>query len=410
MGVVSTALARVMSIVRAKGEGDVRPGPWTLPFSRGWLSADVGSYFNWWQMGGSIQSGSQSAMVAACCDAYAQTCAMLPGAHWRKLDNGGRERVGNSALSRLLRRPNTYQTPSDFMLNLTRSLYLDGNAYALALRNNRNEIDELHLMNSRLSSPSVIGPGVDDEGVEFEGGEAFYRLGGNSVIDYRLAGLDDRARIAEQLLVPMRDVLHIRLHSVDRYDWPFPLIGDTPLSAVWGDIATYEKIKGQQDQFFANQARPSAVLSTDLQLSREQVTELRDRWNEQSKGLHAGGVPILTSGLKVQPWTMGPPAKDMQVAELLKLTQDHIALVYRIPPAVLGLEHASSGTTEHLMGFWLASGLGFCLDHIEQAFDKMFDLRGWPDEYTEFDTEALLRSERKDRIEYLVRGVQGGVF
>jgi HK97 family phage portal protein len=230
------------------------------------------------------------------------------------------------------------------------------------------------------------------------------------VIDYRLAGLDDRTRVAEQLLVPMRDVLHIRLHSVDRYDWPFPLIGDTPLSAVWGDIATYERIKGQQDQFFANQARPSAVLSTDLQLSREQVTELRDRWNEQSKGLHAGGVPILTSGLKVQPWTTGPPAKDMQVAELLKLTQDHIALVYRIPPAVLGLEHASSGTTEQLMTFWLASGLGFCLNHIEEAFDRLFGLTGYPVDYTEFDTEALLRSARKDRIEYVVRGVQGRVF
>jgi phage portal protein BeeE len=185
---------------------------------------------------------------------------------------------------------------------------------------------------------------------------------------------------------------------------------DTPLSAVWGDIATYDKIKNQQDQFYANQARPSAVLTTDLNLSREQVAELRDRWNEQAKGLHAGGVPILTQGLKVMPWTSAPPAKDMQVAELLKLTQDHVALVFRIPPAVLGLERASSGTTEQLMGFWLASGLGFCLDHIEQSFDKLFGLRGWPDDYTKFDTEALLRSARRDRIDMLVRGVQGGVF
>jgi hypothetical protein len=30
--------------------------------------------------------------------------------------------------------------------------------------------------------------------------------------------------------------------------------------------------------------------------------------------------------------------------------------------------------------------------------------------YTEFDDSALLRSARKDRIKYLVRGVQGGVF
>jgi phage portal protein BeeE len=62
------------------------------------------------------------------------------------------------------------------------------------------------------------------------------------------------------------------------------------------------------------------------------------------------------------------------------------------------------------MRFWLASGLGFCLNHIEQAFDKLFGLSGEPDDFTEFDTSALLRSDQKDRVEALVRGVQGGVF
>jgi hypothetical protein len=37
-------------------------------------------------------------------------------------------------------------------------------------------------------------------------------------------------------------------------------------------------------------------------------------------------------------------------------------------------------------------------------------LSGQPDEYCEFDTAALLRSDQKDRIDALVRGVQGGVF
>jgi phage portal protein BeeE len=99
--------------------------------------------------------------------------------------------------------------------------------------------------------------------------------------------------------VPARDVLHIRLHSNRRY--PNPLMGETSLAAAFGDIASYEAIRGQQDQFFRNSARPSAVLSTDLNLDKDQVTALRDRWNEQSKGLSAGGTPILTSGLKVLP-------------------------------------------------------------------------------------------------------------
>jgi phage portal protein BeeE len=92
---------------------------------------------------------------------------------------------------------------------------------------------------------------------------------------------------------------------------------------------TYHSIKAQQNSFFQNQARPSAVLTTDLNLDRDQAQALRDRWNEQSKGLHAGGVPILTSGLKVQPWTAPAAAKDMQVAELLKMSVEQVALVFR---------------------------------------------------------------------------------
>ena len=60
------------------------------------------------------------------------------------------------------------------------------------------------------------------------------------------------------------------------------------------------------------------------------------------------------------------------------------------------------------MQFWLASGLGFPLNHIQLAFDKLFGLHGEPEDFGEFDTSALLRSAQKDRIGALARGVQGG--
>jgi hypothetical protein len=62
------------------------------------------------------------------------------------------------------------------------------------------------------------------------------------------------------------------------------------------------------------------------------------------------------------------------------------------------------------MQSWIASGLGFALNHIEEAFGVFFSLRGQPDEYVEFDTAALLRSNLKDRIDALARGVQGGIY
>jgi hypothetical protein len=150
------------------------------------------------------------------------------------------------------------------------------------------------------------------------------------------------------------------------------------------------------------------VLSTDLVLSREQTQEIRDRWNDQGKGLHQGGTPILTSGLKVVPWST--PAKDAQLAELSKLSAERICWAFGIPLQLLGLANTPATSTETLMQFWLATGLGFALNHIEQAFDRLFDLKGEPEDYCEFDTGALLRSAQKDRIEALARAVQGGIY
>jgi HK97 family phage portal protein len=314
---------------------------------------------------------------------------MLPGDHWRLTHKNGRERVKNSALSRILRTPNGYQSKSDFLLNLVRGLYQEGNAYALALRNDRYEIAELHLMNPLWSRPYVSGAD----------GEVFYTLGGNQVIAPLL--------MDQPLLVPQRDVLHVRLHSSVRQPWP--LLGDTPLSACWGEVITNQMIVGQQASFYGNQARPSAVLMTEQKLDMQQTQYARDRWFDVSKGMAAGGTAILTQGMKAVPWTTN--AKDAQLAEVLKLTEEHIALAYRIPLQVLGIAgHEPRASTELMMQSWIATGLGFALNHVEEAFDRLFRLKGQPEEYTEFDTKALLRSAIKDRLEALTRGVQGGIY
>lgn len=396
MNTALALMARSLRTVLRAVEGEPRPGPYHLPITGGWLPD--GAPINWWQTGMDPYGGSSSsAMVEACVSAYAQTVAMLPGDHWRSKANGGRERVTNSALSRILRHPNDYQSISDFMLNLTRSLYLEGNAYALALRNSRFEVDSLHIFDPFQCKPQLA-----------YNGEIFYHLSGNDVIEKRLAP-DAR------LVVPMRDVLHVRLHCIRRRQ-PFPLVGETPLTAALAEIATSSAITAQQTAFYLNQARPSAILSTDLVLNRQQVDELRQRWREQAAGLDGcgpGGIPILTAGIKVQPWAT--PGKDSQVAEMKQMSDEQIALAFRIPLAVLGVSDKSGRGTafssvEALYQAWVSSGLGFCLSHIEEAFGVLFQLKGVPDEYLELDTAALLRSLFKDRIESLARAVQGGIL
>jgi HK97 family phage portal protein len=325
--------------------------------------------------------GGRSAMLEACISAYSQTVPMCPGDHWRSLSNGGRERVTNSALSRIMRRPNDYQSISDFLLNLTRRLYERGETFALAVRNARAEIIELHLM--REGSATVA-----------EDGSIFYSLQGNEIIEQRLD---------LSYPVPARDVLHIRLHTPRH-----PLKGASPIMAAALDLAMSDAALNQQIAFYLNQARPSFLLTTDLPLKREQAQELRQWWDQQTQSENAGRTPILTNGLKAQ--SIATSAVDAQLAEMLKMSDQNIALAMRIPLQILGIGGTTYANTELLMQSWIGTGLGFTLNHIEEAFGQLFQLRGVPDEYLELDTRALLRSAYRERIEALARGVISGIY
>jgi HK97 family phage portal protein len=371
-------LSKIFGNFLGKGtEGEYRPGPYYL--SDGVLAAGPGKLLNWWQSGYSLRPyGERSAMVEACQSAYAQTVAMCPGDHWRTNDKGGRDRVTNSALARIIKRPNDYQSISDFLLNLTRGLYSSaGEAFALAIRNDRNGIAELHLM--RNGRPLIA-----------EDGSVFYALSGNEIVERRF---DLSAPI------PARDVLHVRLHTPRH-----PLKGEGPIMAAALDMAMSGAALNQQVAFYLNQARPSFMLETDQQLTATQTKELRERWDEQTKGENAGGTPILAWGLKAKPVTTS--ANDGQLAELLKMTEQNIALAFRVPLQVLGLGNTTFASTEAMMSAWRASGLGFALNHIEEALGQLFNLKGVPDEYVEFDTKALLRSSFKEMIEALSNGTR----
>ena len=385
-------LTRLGSVLGLKStpEGAYHPGPYFI-HGKGWLPHDEGQYLNFWQMDYDPVAGGSSAMVEACVSAYAQTIAMCPFAHWLERpieDGGGREKVITSALHRITRAPNDYQTRSDFILNLVRSLYLRGNAYALGLRNDRFEIDSLHLMHPDQSRGQAFG------------GEVFYELGGNPVIENRLRalGLDTNLRA-----VPARDVLHVKLQTPTD-----PLKGETPLAAAALAVAASNASLAQSLTFYKNQSRPSGVIETDHVMSIPQNKEFRKLWDEQSKGLGSGGTPILTNGLKFKP--IMASAKDTQAAESLKLSDGQIAQVFRVPLAIVGSEAQPMGSTEALMNLWISTGLGFALNQVELAFDRLFELDTTNTEYSELDSSVLLRSAFRDRIEGLVRGVQGGVF
>ena len=337
----------------------------------------------WWQQGYRTPMPDQNSAVEACIGAISQTIAMLPLAHWRENAKGGSERVKNSAASRVLRKPNNYQTKADFFLNLVRAELLRGNGYALAQRNGRQEISALHPV-----QPSSLYPFVSE-------------LDGSIYYQFSQTPVGQEFDPVVEDLFRSDDVLHIRMHTPLH-----PLVGETPMTAAALAIDGGNAIQKASAAFHANMSRPSGYLKVPGALKADLAESLRGEWQAAYTGVSSGRIAVLQGGVEWQ--TLSMNAVDAAIIDSYKMTIADIARVFRVPLAIIGDNTSTYNNTEVLMKFWLATGLGYMLEHLELALDALFAL---PEgEWIAFDTDYLQRADFAARIEGLVRGVQGALF
>jgi HK97 family phage portal protein len=340
----------------------------------------LSSWEDGWQRNLTVGHQAVCAAAYAAMQVYAHTVSILDLKHYRMRDDGGRDEISTSALSRIARNPNAYQTWPDFCSNLIFSLLSSGNFYALAFRNDRAEVDSLHIV-----PPTGTSPYVDTET-----GSVFYAVGTNPM-------LGDIA-----MMIPARDVLHIRMFTPNH-----PLIGISQIQYAATAIGINNSISRNQFNFFQNMSRPSGVLTTDEKLTRDQLEDLRNAWRQRSSGLRSGDVPILSWGLK---WdSMSLTSQDAELIEAYRMSIEDIARVFNMPSMLLNdYRNATYNNAESLINFWLTSGLGFILEHLEAAFTKFFRLP--PRESAQFDEQRLLRTDFQSRMDAYSKAIQGGVY
>lgn len=337
---------------------------------------------NWFQQGMNIpRRFDRVPTVEACISAYATAVAQLPMQHVRIDENGVRRLLDSTAITSVLQKPNAYQTPADFLLNLVNCVLHEGNAYVFGVWDGPRTPAEMHLLDPRGTSVHVAE------------GEIFYSANGLNM---------DLLELKGRQIIPSRFIGHLKLHTPRD-----PLVGVSPIQAAAASIATNSAILSGSAGFFQNMSRPSGVLSTELELDKAQMYQLRQAWNEQSKGLNSGGVPILGNGLKWEPMSIS--SQDAQLVEAWRMSVEDIARVFRVPPPLIGhLDDATYANVNGLMQFWLQTGLGFHVRHIEEMLTRFFRLPA--DQAVELDTSVLLRTDEKARLEALGVGVTKGVL
>ena len=185
----------------------------------------------WWQQGLRSQDAYTNTAVTACVDLYARTLGMLPVQHFRKMPDGSRVIITDSVASKILRKPNSYQTRADFFMNLVRQEMFTGNGYGVVTRNEKFEISSLQIMPSSSTS-HYVDPMTK---------EIYYHFAGNEISD--------------SLMAPQRDVLHIKMQTAETD----PLQGLTPISSGLFAAAAGDAIQKHNASFFNNMARPSGT-------------------------------------------------------------------------------------------------------------------------------------------------------
>lgn len=363
----------------------VGPGGW---LGQGYGPPPMHYPTNWFQLGMNVPGVDDYAKfgpVASCISIISQDISRIPLEHVQLNENRSTTVIRNRAPARLFRNPNRYQTITDFLLYLMRSLLLDGNAYAIAIRNDRYEVTALYPVHSKCCWPYLS-----------DTGEVFYRLTGDPTIDIAQIDVGD--------WYPQRDVFHVRLQTPRH-----PLVGETPLVAAEYPTITGTEINKHTAAFFRNMARPSGVLRHPGQLDESAMRRIKERWQQIATHQHTGEPAILVEGMEWQQLDM--TAVDSELAAIYKISEKQIFQLYRVPSFLLGDTDlpAVGSSVESLTRFYLQSCLAFYENLLEKSFTKFLNLP--PSEEIRFNVdEALLAGDFRERMEAYSKGIQNSVL
>ncbi|WP_333743826.1 phage portal protein [Streptomyces ardesiacus] len=144
-----------------------------------------------------------------------------------------------------------------------------------------------------------------------------------------LAGYVYTSPDGEQIPLELDEVIQLRRpNPLDPYR------GLSPVLSILPDLDTSQYAAEWSRAFFINSAQPGGIIEVPGHLGDTEFDELRERWNEQHRGVgNAHRVAILEHGKWVDRTIS---QKDMQFVELRGATADRVREAYGISKSAIG--------------------------------------------------------------------------
>jgi HK97 family phage portal protein len=331
----------------------------------------------------SPKSSLQTIAVLRCVTLISGAAASLPIDVYVK--RGGARRPSENHPAELLldSTPNPEMSSMDFRAAMWASFLLWGNAYARIVRDG-----------GRIVSLWPLPPDC----IEIKRKENATR---DLLYLYTPPGADRPVPYEEQ------DILHVRWFSLD---------GITGLSAIGQArqaIARAQDAEEYGARFFSNGAKLSLAVQYPQKLSDKAVANIREAFESQYGGVeNAHRIAILEQGATVQTMSINP--KDAQFLEQEQYSDERIAMLFGVPPHMIGLVSKStswgSGIAEQKLGF-MTFTLAPLLTFHEKAYERalLADTRE-SRFYIKHNLNAFLRADIKTRFESYAVGIQNGIL
>jgi len=317
------------------------------------------------------------AAVSAAVGLLSESAGQLPLNIYRRLTPRGKDKAREHPVWSVLHdSPNAWQNPFEYREQKTLHLALWGNAYSIKVRSPRGELMELLPIH-----PSRVEVKQDER----------WR------VTYKIKGPDDTIAT-----FPRDRVFHIRDRSINGYEGrPRILDGRDTI----GLALSAERWGGQ---LFGNSARPAGLLSTDENLTDDQIDRLISTWKQAHGGSNALGTAVLDGGMKWSPLVMNNT--DAQFLETRKFQIAEVARLYRVPPHMLGdLEKATFSNVEHMGIQFVKFTLLPWLKRWESAInDQLLD--NDPELFAEFNVNAFERGDLASRTVHYSAGIRDGYY
>jgi HK97 family phage portal protein len=285
------------------------------------------------------------------------------------------------AFSPVLRRPNDYQTRNQFWESWVLSKLSRGNTYVLKVRDDRNVVTQLHVLD-----PTRVQPLVSDDGA------VFYHLHSDN-----LADIGD-------IIAPAREIIH------DRFNCLFhPLVGTPPVFA--SGLASMLGYNAQKASalLFENNSAPGGILTAPGEVSDVEEKRIKEEWEARFSRINLGRVAVLSGGMKYERIPM--TNVEVQMIENLRWSAEVVCSVYHVPPYKIGVgEVPVYNNVQALNVEYYSQALQSHIEEIEELLDHALGIGWGVGMGTEFDTDTLLRMDTTTLASTLQIAVGAGVM